>query len=112
MPIQNEQLADYPFLGELFEDDYFPNAQVEKGKAILVRLCDEIERNRPADVTALYVLTHAATEEFNVLAVEFEEHGSEIETAARDCVATDFAEIAEAYGFNADIEELTATREW
>jgi Family of unknown function (DUF5713) len=112
MPIQNEQLADYPFLDEMFEDNYFPNAQVEKGKAILVRLCEEIERNRPADITALYVLTHAATEEFNVLAVEFEEHDSEIETAARDCIATDFAEIAEAYGFKADIEELTATREW
>lgn len=112
MPIQNEQLVDYSFLDEMFKDDYFPNAQVEKGKAILVRLCEEIERQKPVNPTALYVLTHAATEEFNVLAVEFEEHNSEIETGARDCIATDFAEIAEAYGFKADIEELTATREW
>jgi hypothetical protein len=112
MPIQHEQMADYPFLDEMLEDDYFPNAQVEKGKAILVRLCEEIERNRPADVTELYALTHAATEEFNLLAVEFEEHDSEIETAARDCIGSDFAEIAEAYGFNADIEELIAPRDW
>lgn len=112
MPIQNEHLADYPFLDEMFEDDYFPNAQVEKGKAILVRLCEEIEHNRPADITALYVLAHAATEEFNVLAAEFEEHDSEIETAARDCIASDFAEIAEAYGFKADLEALVAPRDW
>jgi hypothetical protein len=112
VPIQNERLAGYRFLSEMFEDDYFPKAQVEKAKSILVRLCEEIERRRPADLPALYLLTHAATEEFNALAGEFEENDSEIETAARDCIGTDFANIAEFYGFDADIEELIAPRDW
>ncbi|MCA9707795.1 MAG: hypothetical protein KDK70_18230 [Myxococcales bacterium] len=112
MAIQNERLARYPFLREMFEDSYFPDAQVEQGKAILVALCEQIEATRPATLEQLYALTHAATERFNDLQEDFERAGSEIETAARDCIATDFAEIAEAYGFDADMEELVATRDW
>jgi Family of unknown function (DUF5713) len=58
-------------------------------------------------------LTHAATDDFNQLAEEFFEAESEIETAARECIAADFEFIANAYGFaNADVEELIATRDW
>ena len=38
---------------------------------------------------------------------------SEIETAARDCIAVDFEFISKSYGFiEADVEELIATRDW
>ena len=33
-------------------------------------------------------------------------------TAARECIASEFYNIATAYGFEADIEELIAPREW
>lgn len=112
MPITNKTMASYPFLAEMYDDDYFPNALVDKGKAILVRLCEQIEADKPQSLDDLYALTHATTEEFNDLAVEFEEEDSEIETAARDAIGTDFAAIAAAYGFDADIEELIAPREW
>ena len=112
MPITNKTMAAYPFLAEMYEDDYFPNALVDKGKAILVRLCEQIEADQPESLDDLYALTHAATEEFNDLAVEFEEEDSEIETGARDAIGGDFAAIAAAYGYDADIEELTGTREW
>ena len=47
----------------------------------------------------------------NELAEEFYESDSEIETAARECIAGDFAFIAEANGFaDADLEELVATQ--
>jgi hypothetical protein len=72
----------------------------------------KIETDHPNDLAALYAITNASTEEFNALAEEFEEQGSEIETAARDCIGTDFAFIAKAYGFDADIEELISTRDW
>ena len=94
------------------EDDYFPPALVEKGRQILVKLCEEIESRSPQILEALYALTHAATDEFNALAEKFEENGSEIETAARENIGADFAYIAKAYGFDADVEELIATREW
>jgi hypothetical protein len=112
MAITNESLRDYPFLKEMSEDTYFPEFLVNKGRQILVRLCENIELQKPQGEAALYVLTHAATEEFNALAREFEDNDSEIETVARDCIGTDFGFIAEAYGFSADPEELIATRDW
>lgn len=112
MTITNATLAQHAFLREMFDDAYFPNELVEKGRQILIRLCERIEREQPDNLDALYALTHAATEEFNALAGEFEEQDSEIETAARDCIGTDFDVIAQAYGFDADVEELIAPREW
>ncbi len=112
MPITHPAVLQHPFLADMYEDNYFPNDLVDRGKAILMRLCESIEVEKPASVEALYALTHAATDEFNALAEAFYEHDSEIETAARECIAGDFAFIAEAYGFDADIEELIATRDW
>lgn len=113
MPITNEQLTQHPFLHELYTDPYFPDPVVDKGKAILVRLCERIEAERPADLAALYVLTKAATEEFNALEAEFDEADSEIETVAREQISEDFWIVASAYGFpDADPEQLVAAREW
>lgn len=112
MPITNETLKDYPFLQEMFDDDYFPDFLVEKGKNILIELCEQIESQKPQDLNALYALTHAATDRFNDLQEEFYENDSEIETAAREAIAADFAFLASAYGFDADTEELIATRDW
>ena len=96
----------------MYEDDYFPDFLVDQGKDILIRLCISIEKKRPKDLRELYRLTHAATEEFNDLAEAFYENESEIETAARDIIGTDFENIALNYGFNADVEELIAPRDW
>lgn len=111
--ISNEKIKNHAFLQCMYEDEYFPTHLVDKGKQILLRLCERIEKERPADEAALYTLTHAATDDFNELAEEFFEADSEIETGARECIASDFDVIAKAYGFaNADLEELIATRDW
>ncbi|MCY0939189.1 DUF5713 family protein [Streptomyces sp. H34-S4] len=113
MSIRNQQVADRAFLQQLYRDDYFPDAVLDKGRVILLRLCERIEAERPADLVALYALTGAATEEFNQLEAEFEAAGSGIETVAREEIAEDFWFVASAYGFaDADIEELIAPREW
>ena len=113
MPITNQQLTGHAFLAQLYADPYFPDHVVDKGRAILLRLCERIEAEQPSDLAALYVLTQAATEEFNVLEAEFEAAGSEIETVAREEIAEDFWIVAMAYGFtDADAEELIATRDW
>ncbi|MFT2016881.1 DUF5713 family protein [Streptomyces sp. 796.1] len=113
MAVTHPQAAQHSFLHGLYEDEYFPDHLVDKGKAILVRLCERIETERPADLPALYVLTHAATEEFNDLEAEFDEADSEFETTAREEIAGDFWFVAETYGFpSADVEELIAPREW
>lgn len=112
MAITNSKLSAYAFLKEMAEDPYFPPPLVEKGQRILVALCEEIETVRPQALDDLYALTHRATEAFNALGEELEEAGSEIETAARENIGGDIFAIAQAYGFDADIEELIAPREW
>ncbi|MEU2898959.1 DUF5713 family protein [Streptomyces sp. NPDC001273] len=113
MPLANEQVTAHAFLAALDEDDYFPDHVVDRGRAVLLALCERIEADRPGDLAALYALTHAATEEFNRLEAEFEAAGSEIETVAREEIGGDFWFVAQAYGFaDADAEELIATRDW
>ncbi|WP_329384513.1 DUF5713 family protein [Streptomyces sp. NBC_01716] len=113
MSITNQQVAGHAFLRALYPDEYFPDPLLDKGRDILLRLCERIEAERPADLAALYVLGEAATEEFNRLQEEFWAAGSEIETMARDEIARDFQFVASAYGFaDADLEELLAERDW
>ena len=113
MAIANAKLKDYRFLQGMYQDSYFPNHLVDKGRQILIQLCETIESTPPESEADLYMLTHAATNQFNELAEEFLENDSEIETAARDCIATDFSFVATAYGFpEVDQEELVATRDW
>ncbi|RKS73720.1 hypothetical protein BZB76_4423 [Actinomadura pelletieri DSM 43383] len=113
MPLTNQNVLGHEFLKGMYDDGYFPDHLVDKGKAILLRLCEEIEAAPPTDLEQLYRLTHAATEEFNDLEEEFVKAGSELETAAREVIGEEFWFIATSYGFsNADPEELIATRNW
>lgn len=113
VPIVNEQAAGHEFLIGMYGDDYYPKHVVDLGKAILVRLCERIEVEQPADLAALYAITVVSTEEFNELESEFEAAGSEIETVAREWIGEEFWFIACAYGFtDADVEELIAARDW
>ncbi|MEU4448270.1 DUF5713 family protein [Actinosynnema sp. NPDC050801] len=113
MPIGNQQVQSHAFLQELYADSYYPDHVVDKGRAILLRLCERIEAEQPADTAALYALTEAATEEFNLLQAEFDAAGSEIETVAREAIAEEFWFVASAYGYaDADVEKLIATRDW
>lgn len=113
MPITNQQVAGHAFLRQMFEDSYFPDHLVDQGRAILLLLCERIEAEQPSNLDALYALTHAATEEFNLLDAEFVAAGSGIETAAREWIGDEFWFVALAYGFtNADGEALIAGRDW
>ncbi|MEV5600659.1 DUF5713 family protein [Streptomyces sp. NPDC052299] len=113
MPITNQQVAGHAFLHLMQEDPYFPGSVVSRGKAILARLCKRIEVERPADLEGLYVLTQAATEEFNLLDSDSVAAWDGIETVGREWICEEFCFIASAYGYtDADPEELTANRDW
>ncbi|MFF5499825.1 DUF5713 family protein [Streptomyces aquilus] len=60
-----------------------------------------IERAQPSDLQALYALTHAATEESNLLDRELVMAGSEIETVAREWICENSCFLSAAYGFTA-----------
>jgi hypothetical protein len=109
MNISNERVAAHPFLDALYRDGWYPDRSVDRGKEILLRLCARIEAERPVDLAALYVLTQAATEEFN----DLQDDDFDIETVAREEIAENVRFVAGAYGFaDADVEELVATRDW
>lgn len=108
----NEQIIDYNFLDCMYDDSYFPKFLVDKCKVVLIDLCHEIENGKPETLEELYLLTHYSTNELNGLEDEFFENGSEIETVARECFGQEFEFISKAYGFDADVEELIATRRW
>jgi hypothetical protein len=110
--IQNETLKSYSFLKCMYDDAYFPSFLVDKVKVVLISLCIEIETTQPKDLDVLYQLTHAATEKINSLEDEFYENNSEIETAARECIAENFEYVSKSYGFSAEVEELIAPRNW
>ena len=110
--LANAKIKDHVFLECMYQDSYFPKFLVDKCKNILLELCLEIEMKKPDNLKELYKLTHSATNKLNGLQNEFLEHDSEIETGARECLAMDFEFISKAYGFEADVEELIATREW
>ncbi|HEY0432379.1 MAG TPA: DUF5713 family protein [Chitinophagaceae bacterium] len=111
--LDNPLLKDYAFLKEMHEDNYFPKRLVDKGKAVLIELCFQIEETHPKTLEDLCQLTHTATDRFNDLQEEFEQNDSEIETVARESIAADFEFIARSYGFqDADVEDLIATRDW
>lgn len=113
MPVSNQQVTEHAFLHAMYQDDYYPDHVVDLGKAILLRLCERIEAEQPADLPALYALTEVATEEFNALQDEFEAADSDIETVAREEIAENFWFVATAYGFaDADVEDLIAARDW
>ncbi|MGI5251536.1 DUF5713 family protein [Actinacidiphila glaucinigra] len=113
MSITNQQIAGHSFLRHMYDDSYFPDHVVDRGKAIMLRLCERIEAEQPSDLVALYALTQAATEQFNLLDREFVAAGSEIETVAREWICDEFCFVASAYGFTAaDAEVLTAGRDW
>jgi hypothetical protein len=111
MPARNASILAHAFLEDMFRDGDFPDHLVEKGKLILLDLCARIEREQP-EGEALYALTHEATERFNALAEEFYEHDSEIETVARDNIGSDVDFILRTYGYDLDIEEAIAPRDW
>jgi len=110
--LNNEILRDYKFLKGLYNDSYFPPFLLDKCKSILIDLCFKIENNQTTNLDELYKFSHASTERINDLENEFYNNGSEIETGAREIIAEDFNFISITYGFDADIEELIATRNW
>ncbi|MGE0867441.1 MAG: DUF5713 family protein [Kofleriaceae bacterium] len=99
------------WLADMVEDSYFPKHLVAKGQGLLAELAAQVAAQRP-EGKAVYELTHATTEAFNDLAEEFAESDSEIETAAREAIAGDIDFILKHFGYDVDIEEAIAPREW
>lgn len=110
--VKNTEVREHRFLSAMYTDDLYPVDLVNDVRDILVRMCLAIEHEGVQEVRHLYPITHHFTKEINKLQDDFERADSEIETVAREAIAEEFVFIAKAYGFDADVEEMIAPREW
>ena len=107
----NPAILARTLLEPMVDSSYYPQKPVADGQALLLELAAKIERERPMG-EAVYVLTHATTEAFNDLQEAFYEAGSEIETVAREAIAADIDFVLKTYGYDVDLEEAIAPRDW
>jgi len=110
--LKNEKININQFLRDMYGDQYYPKFLVDKCRDILAQMCEKIEEKQPKNLEELYEITQKSTEEINDLQDEFYKNNSDIETIARESLAEEFFKISEAYGFEADLETLIATRDW
>ncbi|XBH21338.1 DUF5713 family protein [Jonesiaceae bacterium BS-20] len=70
-------------------------------------------KNLARTISNYWASAHCMAPSLSILDHDFDNADSEIETVARECIAGDFATIAQAYGYEGyDVEELIATRDW
>lgn len=102
---------NYVLLEDMVNDDYYPKFLVDKVKDLIIPVIDLLENGEENKIViqkALDTMTLA----INDLQEEFDEHDSELETVARDSIATTIDDILEYFDIDIDIETALAEREW
>ena len=102
---------NYKLLDEMYQDDYYPTFLVDKVKDELQKVIDLLEGGE-TDTEVIQETLDEAVGGINDLQEEFDEHDSEIETVARECIAADVAYILEWFHIPIDTEEAIRERDW
>ena len=103
--------SNYKLLDEMYRDDYYPDFLVDKVKDELQKVIDLLE-SRETDPEAVQETLDEAICGINDLQEEFDEHDSEIETVARECIAENVAYILKWFDIPIDTEEAIRERDW
>ena len=101
----------YEFLKEIYSDSYFPDFLVDKIKTELEKVVAFLETG-VTDIERIQEKFDTMTLAINDLQEEFEENDSEIETVARDSIATDVIEILKWFDIDIDVEDALGERDW
>ena len=102
---------NYKLLDAMYQDGYFPNFLVDKVRNEIqkvIALLEEGERGAAVIQQKLDEVVCA----INDLQEEFDENGSEIETAARDSIGETVEHILVWFDIDIDIEEALRERDW
>lgn len=103
--------AGYQFLEGMYNDGYFPDFLVDKIKEELEKIVAFLETG-VTDLALIQEKFDVMTLAINDLQEEFVENDSEIETAARDCIATDVIEILRYFEIDLDVDDAIGERDW
>ena len=85
---------NYKLLDEMYQDNYYPAFLVDKVKDELQKVIDLLESGE-TDTEVVQETLDEAVCGINDLQEEFDEHDSETETVARECIAATVAYILE-----------------
>ena len=100
---------NYKLLDEMYQDDYYPAFLVDKVKDELQKVIDLLESGE-TNTDAVQETLDEAVCDINDLQEEFDEHDSELETVARECIAATVAYILE--WFNIPIDTVPFPVSW
>ena len=101
---------NYVLLEDMVNDDYYPKFLVDKVKDLIIPVIDLLE-NGEENKTVIQKALDTMTLAINDLQEEFDEHDSELETVARDSIATTIGDILEYFDIDIDIETALAERD-
>ena len=102
---------NYKLLDEMYQDNYYPTFLVDKVKDELQKVIDLLESGE-TDTEVVQETLDEAVCGINDLQEKFDEHDSELETVARECIAATVAYILEWFGIPIDTEEAIRERDW
>lgn len=103
--------AQYQFLQEMYQDNYYPEFLVDKIKALLVNMADYLAEG-DHQLDEIQERFDYMTRAINDLAKKFEDNDSEIETVARDAIATDVIYMLDWFDLAIDVEDALGERDW
>ena len=89
---------NYKLLEEMYQDNYYPTFLVDKVKDELQKVIALLESGE-TDTEVVQETLDEAVCGINDLQEEFDEHDSEIETVARECIAATVAYILSGLAF-------------
>ena len=103
--------ADYWLLKDMYRDGYFPDFLVDRVKALVQDVIGFLETGE-RDLEKIQSKFDEMTLAINDLQEEFEDNGSEIETAARDSIGETVAYILEWFDVDINVEDAIGERDW
>ena len=103
--------ADYKLLEDMYEDGYFPDFLVDKLRDLIENVITFLETGEQ-DLQKIQEKFDEMTLAANDLEEEFEENGSELETAARESIGATVAYILQWFEINIGVEDVIRERDW
>ena len=102
---------NYKLLDEMYQDEYYPDFLVDEVRDALQKVVDLLESGETNTEVVQETLDEAVSS-INDLQEEFDEHDSEIETVARECIGVTVDYILKWFGIPIDMEEAIRERDW
>lgn len=95
----------------MYADSYFPASEVDKVKAAIQKVVTFLEKG-DASTKKIQKKLDDMTLTINELQDDFVDHGSDIETGARESIAETVERVLMHFNVDIDLEEALREREW